>query len=122
MGSYTLPPFALYKPSVGETGWGTLVDSNFDLLAANSNAQLALGMFDYPTPCRARAGGAGLTAPPSTPPPSPAFPPTPAGAAVPIVRVAARCATGPPALFPSAAPARPATTRPQAEGDIVELP
>src|SRR3954469_9900085 len=47
MGSYTLPPFALYKPSVGETGWGTLVDSNFDLLAANSNAQLALGMFDY---------------------------------------------------------------------------
>jgi hypothetical protein len=47
LGSYTLPPFALYKPSVSETGWGALADTNYDLLAANSNAQLALGMFDY---------------------------------------------------------------------------
>jgi hypothetical protein len=47
MGSYTLPPYALYKPNISETGWSALVDTNFDLLAANSNAQLALGMFDY---------------------------------------------------------------------------
>lgn len=47
MGAYTLPPFALYKPSLDETGWKTLVNDNFDLLAADSNAQLALGMFDY---------------------------------------------------------------------------
>src|SRR6478735_512990 len=46
-GTYTLPPYALYKPAISETGWGALVNSNFDLLAANSNAQLALGMFDY---------------------------------------------------------------------------
>src|SRR4051812_36318768 len=47
MGSYTLPPSALYKPAIDEHGWGELVNTNFDLLAANSNAQLALGMFDY---------------------------------------------------------------------------
>jgi hypothetical protein len=47
VGSYTLPPFALYKPAISETGWGALIDTNYDLLAANSNAQLALGMFDY---------------------------------------------------------------------------
>jgi hypothetical protein len=47
VGTYTLPPFALYKPVLNETGYDDELAANFDLLAANSNAQLALGMFDY---------------------------------------------------------------------------
>lgn len=46
-GTYTLPPFALYKPVLDEDPYDVPVNHNFDLLAANSNAQLALGMFDY---------------------------------------------------------------------------
>jgi hypothetical protein len=33
MGTYTTPD-NLYRPSVGETGWGAAVDSNFDILQA----------------------------------------------------------------------------------------
>lgn len=31
----TTPNFNLYKPAIGETGWGALVDTNFDTIDAN---------------------------------------------------------------------------------------
>lgn len=31
----TTPNFGLYKPTVGETGWGTLVDANWDTIDSN---------------------------------------------------------------------------------------
>lgn len=34
MGTFT-PNFNLYKPAIGETGWGALVDTNFDTIDAN---------------------------------------------------------------------------------------
>ena len=42
MGTYTTN-LALYKPTVGETGWGTLVNTNWDLLDAASLTTLLRG-------------------------------------------------------------------------------
>lgn len=46
MGDYT-PNLNLYKPSVGETGWGEEVSANFDTLDAVTPSVVIAGVFDF---------------------------------------------------------------------------